>query len=262
MSSSANPRVKLLRSLAVRKQRRAQGLCLAEGVRLVEEGLASGLAVHPLVYNPERLSTTAAGRALRNRLERQGLGEEIDERILDTLTDTMTSQGVLAAVETPEASPMPDDGLVLILDGIADPGNAGTMVRTARAAGAVGVVATQATTDLWAPKAMRGGMGAHFHLPLRVDVPWAEMPLAIGGRPLRLAAARQGKAYWQLDWLSPVALIVGSEAHGGTAQAMQRASEAVHIPMAGGAESLNAAAAAAVLLFHAQFQRQCQVSDT
>jgi len=137
-------------------------------------------------------------------------------------------------------------GLVLVLDGIADPGNAGSILRTARAAGVAGVVATQSTTDLWSPKAVRAGMSAHFHLNMIVDQTW---PVDVGPRMLLLASAHQGEPYWAIDWSEPLALIIGSEAHGASSDATRQAAQRVTIPMAEGAESLNAAAAAAVLLF-------------
>jgi RNA methyltransferase, TrmH family len=222
------------------------GLCLVEGVRLLDEALASGLRVEPILYAPQRLSATASGRALRQRLEHRPDAEQIDEHVLAGISDTVTSQGVVAAVQMPSPRSLPSDGHVLVLDGIADPGNAGTMVRTARAAGAAAVLATNATTDLWSPKAVRAGMSAHFHLPLLLDVEdWA----LLGDRRLLLATAQGGTPYWDVDWSRPAAIVIGSEAHGTSAAFAGAAAEAVTIPMAAGVESLNAAAAAAVLLF-------------
>lgn len=193
------------------------------------------------MYAPERLSSTAPGRALRKRLTS---AEEIDERTLESISDTVTSQGVVAAVAIPSLTAVAADGLVLVLDGIADPGNAGSMLRTARAAGAAAVVAMPNTTDLWSPKALRAGMGAHFHLVLTNEWPEREQVL--------LAAAGDGVPYWQVDWSRPTALIIGSEARGAGSAAVARSSARVTIPMAAGVESLNAAAAAAILLFHAR----------
>jgi TrmH family RNA methyltransferase len=248
ITSVANPRVKLLRSLLERKYRRAHALALVEGVRLVEEALLSGLPVDPILYAPERLSATAAGRALRPKLERLSEAEEIDEHVLANVSDTVTSQGVVAAVALPQTPDLSAEGHVLVLDGIADPGNAGTMLRTARAAGAAGAVATPTTTDLWSPKAIRAGMGAHFRLPLIATPDWRER---LGGRRVLLASAREGLPYWEVDWSEPTAIVIGSEAHGASESASEAAGELVTIPMAPGAESLNAAAAAAILLFAA-----------
>ncbi len=219
-------------------------------MRLLEEALSSGLPVSPILYAPERLASTAQGRALRRRLEHSAEAEEIAEPLLKSLTDTVFSQGVVAAAALPAARPVAEEGLALVLDGIADPGNAGSMLRTARAAGVGTVVATQATTDLWSPKAVRAGMGAHFHLNLLLDVPWREMPLAIGQRRLLVADAREGDPYWSVDWTRAAALVIGSEARGPATDLP--AADRVTIPMAPGTESLNAAASAAILLFAAR----------
>ena len=252
ITSPSNPRIRLLRSLAERKHRRALGLCLVEGIRLLEEALGSRLRIEAILYAPERLSSTAAGRALRRRLELLAAAEQIDERLLPVVSETVTSQGVVAAVEAPTQPKLPAEGHLLVLDGIADPGNVGTMLRTARAAGAAAVVATRTTTDLWSPKAVRAGMGAQFHLPLAVDADWAELPALVGDRRLLLATAHKGTPYWALDWSAPSAIVIGSEAHGPSEAASHLASQRVTIPMAEGAESLNAAAAAAILLFAAR----------
>jgi RNA methyltransferase, TrmH family len=226
-----------------------------EGVRLLDEALASGCAVEPILYAPERLSATAAGRALRRRLDHVPGAEEIDGSVLEALSDTVNSQGVVAAAAIPHVARVPATGYVLVLDGLADPGNAGTMLRTARAAGVSAVLATVATTDLWSPKAVRAGMGAHFHVPLIADVDWAALPSLVGERQILLAGAREGVPYWEVDWSQPTAIVVGSEAHGPSAAAAGLATSRVSIPMAKGAESLNAAAAAAVLLFAAYRRR-------
>ncbi|HEX6511685.1 MAG TPA: RNA methyltransferase [Chloroflexota bacterium] len=220
-----------------------------EGIRLLQEALASGLTVEPILYAPERLATTAAGRALRQRLEHLPAAEQIDEHVLAATAETVTSQGVVAAVRVPPSRPLPAEGHVLVLDGIADPGNAGSMLRTARAAGAAAVVTTRATADLWSPKTVRAGMGAHFHLNLHLDVDWADLPALLGDRAILLAAAHQGMSYWEVDWRQPAAIVIGSEAHGASPAADNLATQRVCIAMAEGAESLNAAAAAAVLLF-------------
>jgi RNA methyltransferase, TrmH family len=252
ITSVSNPKVKLLRSLRERKHRREHSLCLVEGIRLLEEALASGLKVHPILYSPERLSASAAGRALRPRLERMTGPEQVDDRVLADLTETVASQGIVAAVEIPVPSPLPATGHVLVLDGIADPGNAGTMLRTARAAGAVGIVATSTTADLWAPKVVRAGMGAHFYLGIHQALSWPDVANLLGKRQLLLATAHHGTPHWLVDWEQPSAIVIGSEAHGLSASTATVAARMVTIPMEEGAESLNAAAAAAILLFAAR----------
>jgi RNA methyltransferase, TrmH family len=221
-------------------------------VRLVDEVLSSGVAVEPLLYAPERLASSAAGRALRQRLERLPTAEQIDEPVLATVSDTVTSQGVVGAVAIPRPVEVPPAGTVLVLDGVADPGNAGSMLRTARAAGAAAVIALPSTTDLWSPKAVRAGMGAHFHLAVHVDLAADALHEMLGQRDVWLATASEGIRYRDLDWAKPCAIVIGSEAHGTSSPVAAIATGRVRIPMAEGVESLNAAAAAAILLFAAQ----------
>ncbi len=214
-------------------------MCLVEGVRLLQEALDAGADVRQVLYAAPRL--TAAGRRLIGRLPQ---AEEVDEHLLESLTDTVTSQGIAAAVEIPQSTPLPAGGHVLVMDGIADPGNAGTMLRTARAAGAAGVVALPGTTDLWAPKVLRAAMGAHFHIPIQHDLS------AVGDRHILVAAASRGRPYWDVDWSQPSAIVIGSEAHGPSTTTKEQ--DRVCIPMAPGTESLNAAIAAGILLFEAR----------
>ena len=162
--------------------------------------------------------------------------------MLAAVSDTVTNQGVVGAARIPDVHPAPPDAFLLVLDGLADPGNAGTILRTFRAAGGHYVLTTPGTTDLWSPKAVRAGMGAHFHLEIASAEPLPD-------RPLLLASAGAGVPYTEVDWSFSRGLIIGGEAHG-AGPAAQRA-QRVTIPMAPGVESLNAAAAAAVLLFAA-----------
>ncbi|HEU0167843.1 MAG TPA: TrmH family RNA methyltransferase, partial [Chloroflexota bacterium] len=175
ITSPHNAKLQLLRSLQQRKHRQATGRTLIEGVRLMQEALAAEVDLDPIVVAPERLSATAAGRALRQRLERLPQVEQTEDHLLRSVSDTVTSQGVLAAAAITPPKPAPVDGLVLVLDGIADPGNAGTMLRTARAAGVDTVLSTPSTVDLWSSKVVRAGMGAHFHLNLCPDADLAEL---------------------------------------------------------------------------------------
>ncbi|HUZ76508.1 MAG TPA: RNA methyltransferase [Chloroflexota bacterium] len=241
--------------MSERKARQRLGLCLLEGVRLVESAQAAGLALDPILYAPERLAATAAGRALRKRLEHLAEAEEVADGVFRALSDTVTSQGVVAAAPIPPPLPLLAEGPVLVLDAIADPGNAGTIIRSAHAAGAAGVVALRGTADLWAPRTLRAAMGSHFQVPLQVNLDWEQLAAALHPRPLLIAAARGGPFYWDVDLRGPIAIVIGSEARGASSAAQAAASSSICIPMAAGAESLNAAAAAAILLFEAVRQR-------
>jgi RNA methyltransferase, TrmH family len=146
----------------------------------------------------------------------------------------------------------PHPGLLLVLDAIRDPGNLGTILRSAWAVGVDVVLCAPGTADAYNPKVVRAAMGAHFRVPLRVVQTWEEIEHAVRGIPrIYLADADGESVYTEADWSRPVALIIGGEAEGASAAARRTATARVRIPMRGGAESLNAAMAATVLLFQA-----------
>ena len=166
----------LLRSLRQRKARQAEGLFLAEGVRAVEDLLASPLPVR-LAVASSSLGDTPRGQALMHLLADKGVAfRETDDRTLAALADTDTPQGILAAAPIPtvglEALRMDEDpAVLLVLDAVQDPGNFGTLARTAEALGAVGLVALPGTVDPWNPKSVRAAMGSTFRLPV-VEAEW------------------------------------------------------------------------------------------
>ncbi|CAM9408850.1 unnamed protein product, partial [Laminaria digitata] len=181
--------------------------------------------------------------------------------VVQRCCDTVTPQGVVALVARP-VLPLPAVlRTVLICDGIQDPGNLGTLVRTAAGLGVDAVVLTGTCVDYWAPKTVRSSMGASFRLPsLRLDS-WDEVVELMRSRGVRMYAA-EGSAsasYFDADWTSPSALVVGAEARGlgGAARQGLESGEiiGVSVPLEGGVESLNAAVAGAIVLGEAQRQR-------
>ena len=163
----------MIRDLKRRSGRERRGLALAEGVRLVEEALAAGVPIRGAVVSPA-LEATRRGEALKGALVAAGVKlETVDDRALGELADTEHPQGVVAVIE-PREWFLDDIALeprsaVLVLDAVQDPGNVGTMLRTALALGAAGVVALPGTADLSNPKVIRGSMGALLPAPLRRD---------------------------------------------------------------------------------------------
>ena len=265
ITSTANPTIKSLSRLHDRRGRLELGLYLVEGVRLVEEALATGVVPGNIVVAPDLLRATARGRALHDRLIHAGVAEypvlEVSAVVLRQVAGTESPSGVAASLpRLPLTSldALPGHaGLVLVLDGIGDPGNAGTILRTADAAGVDGVVALSGCTDLYAPKVVRAGMGAHLRLPLAVDVsPEQFASWAATRGTLVLADAHAAESLYDLDLRAPALLVVGGEAHGATATAALPTVRRASIPMPGAAESLNAGVAAAVMLFEAVRQRR------
>src|ERR687885_1685118 len=263
IASLSNPTVKRLRLLHERRGRAQQGLFLVEGVRLVEEALEGGVQPDTVLVAPAMLGATARGRALLQRLMHQrDLPPllEVTPAVLRHVADTETPSGVVAALPLGPAHALAElprqAGLALVLDGVQDPGNAGTILRTA-AAGVDAVVALAGCVDLYAPKVVRAGMGAHFRLALAVDVDARELPswLASRGQAL-LADAQATQSIYDLDLRGPTVLIVGSEAHGAVRAEVLPDVRRAAIPMPGAMESLNVAVATAVILFEALRQRR------
>jgi len=173
---------------------------------------------------------------------------------MESMTDTETPQGVIAVVPLPEL-PLPKSiSFALICDSIADPGNLGTMLRSAVAAGVDVVILAPHCVDPFNPKVLRSGMGAHFRIPV-VRKSWSEIALDFANVPIYLADAQGELVYHRVDWTKPGALIIGGEAHGADLPARELATKTVSIPMSSASESLNAAAAASVILFECRRQR-------
>lgn len=182
----------------------------------------------------------------------------VTDKVMRALSDTVSPQGILAVVPF-LGLPFPENPwLVLVVDRVRDPGNLGTILRSAEAAGANQVILTPATVDVYSPKVVRGAMGAHFYLPIATRASWSEMAEALEGRQILLAEAEGEKVYYEVDWTKPSALIVGSEAEGAGQEAGRLATERIVIPMQGRAKSLNVAVAASVILFEAARQRGIQ----
>jgi TrmH family RNA methyltransferase len=252
ITSAQNPKIKLVRALASRpRQRREAGAFVVEGVRLVEEAGRSQWPIRFVLYE-ETLSRRGIELVEQFRA-RQIECEAISPALLKSLSETETPQGILAVVEW-RPLPLPaSPTFVLIPDQIRDPGNLGTLLRSAAAAGVEAVLLPPETTDAFAPKVLRAGMGAHFRLPIQA-LPWDE----IGKRTRRLQiylAEMDGIPCWQADLRPPLALIVGGEAEGASQAARQLATHKISIPMRAQVESLNAGVAGSVLMFEVMRQR-------
>jgi len=264
ISSLDNPHVRLARSLLTPAGRRRHRAFLVEGVRLVEA--AAEVAPPQLVlHTPDLGRHDARSRRLLQQLRQRGTEvRAVTERVLAQLTDTVTPQGLVAIV--PRASEEQQEAalqratregtwLLLILDAIGDPGNAGTLLRAAAGAGASAVIATRGTVDLYAPKVVRAAAGAHFGLALVAGWSWERLRAWLpAGSRLWVADARGATRYWEIDWLAPSALVVGNEAHGVSEPVRAIATGTVSIPLIRG-ESLNAAVAGSIILFEAVRQR-------
>jgi TrmH family RNA methyltransferase len=264
ITSAQNPRFKALRSLRLRKYRRQEGLFLIEGIRIVEEALTNGAPVETLVYAPELLVSQRA-QALLERVD-PARHLVLSGDLFRTLSLRDDPQGIAAAVRIEEPSladiPLDDSLLVIVAYQLRDPGNLGTIIRTADATGATGIVVVEPSVDLYEPQAVRATMGSLFALPIvRVTTEdvlplWYE-EIRAAGLPLLVVAssARAARIHYEADYRRPLVLLVGSERHGLPQPARDGANLQVRLPMAGRATSLNAAAATAALLYEIVRQR-------
>jgi TrmH family RNA methyltransferase len=258
ITSTHNPKIQWLRKLQSQaKVRRAEGVFVVEGVRLAEEALHAGWPA-TFVLHTEQLSQR--GQAVVAGFAQRGVPVEIaTQTVLKAASDTEAPQGLLVALDWQPLPLPPNLDFVLIPDTVRDPGNLGTLLRTAAAAGAQAVLLPPGTADAYAPKVLRSAMGAHFRLAIQaLDWPAIQGVVHSAERQLRvyLADSSGGQPYTQADLRGPLALIFGSEAAGASEQAIALTDERLHIPMPGGMESLNAAVAAAILMFEVVRQRQ------
>jgi TrmH family RNA methyltransferase len=256
MAIATNNLQSMIRDLQRRKARGRRGLALVEGVRLVEEALTSGLTLKGVLVAPD-LARTTRGRELRALLEtREVQVQEVSDRVFNTLADTEAPQGIVAVVEPRrwkvDEIPLGPGAVVLVIDGVQDPGNVGTLIRTAHALGAAATIALRGTADVHGPKTLRAAMGATFRHPVIVlddaaFITWGRKAgvtlwaTAADGDPLGGAKAKPREP-------GPVAVIVGNEGAGIRPHLNAMAARRVAIPLVAGAESLNVAVAAGILL--------------
>lgn len=249
LSSLQNPKVKLARSLEKRKAREEAGLFLVEGAKLLAEAVAYG-------HRPAMTFATAAWWAGYRGEPLPGERFEVPDAVLAAIATTETPDGVVALLPLPGDAPpaLPADALVAIAHRLQDPGNLGTIVRAADAAGAAAVVVTEGTVDPWSPKAVRATMGSCFHLPI-VRTTLAAFKAAHPAVAIHALTLTGATSLYAQDLRGGAAFLIGNEGQGLDAEAEALADHRVKIPIPGRAESLNAAMAATICLYEAVRQR-------
>lgn len=230
ITSATNQHVAALRALLTPKGRDAAGWFLIEGPHLLEAALAAHVVPRLVLFNPEALARTAVESALRDRLEDlRASGVPVFDAApvaIARASDTQTPQGIVAALDRREVAPDlvrtrrrgRGRPLVLVLDAVADPGNLGTILRSALAADVDEVLLAPGCADPLAPKVVRAGSGTHFHLPVRANLTWEHITERLAGAPpvrqTLLAEAGARRAYDACDLTRRTALLIGNEAHG------------------------------------------------
>ncbi|HET7765545.1 MAG TPA: RNA methyltransferase [Burkholderiales bacterium] len=252
--SRSNPRVKALVKLAgSSRERRKSGSTLLEGERLVRAYAESGSKAEAVLASESAL----ADPAIRAFVEKLPAGEHLalSDAIFATVSQLASAAGVAAVIRTPDPGPAPKAASgCLLLENMQDPGNLGSILRTAVAAGSRQVFLSRGSVFAWAPKVVRAGMGAHFYLSIYEGVDLAEVARSFAGRIIA-TAPRASTSLFDLDLKGEVAWLFGNEGAGLSSRAKGMATIQARIPMPGQAESLNVAAAAAICLFEQIRQR-------
>lgn len=283
ISSMANAQVKeLLRLQKKRSERKKRGIVIAEGERLVSE-IPSGLLEK--VYVSESWYHSYKETQYREKLlSGFGQAEEFEpvvlsDNVFSAVTDTKTPQGVMALVHMPKWTmedllrPVPGEGLsatvrkpllLLGLERLQDPGNLGTILRTAEAAGVNGIVMSADCVDLFSPKVIRSAMGAAFRIPVVMAEDFAGMigDVQRSGCNVYAAALGKSRSYFEYSYCGDIMFLIGNEGNGLSDEAIRGADQRIYIPMEPQVESLNAATAASVLVFEARRQRTVDKAKT
>lgn len=234
-----------------------------EGLRLCEEALRSSLDIEAVIVSEELLRKERAAAAIEELSHASHRTASVSEKLLESISYTKTPQGIVVLARRPESSEqrlsasIGANSLLVVLHQINNPVNVGAILRTAEAAGAGGVITTRNTSDPFSPKSLRGAMGSAFRLPIWSGPTYDEMIEWCRARQFATvcADAEAPLAHTDFDWTHTVALVLGPESTGFTADEMESATQIVRIPMHGAVESLNVSVAAGILLFEAARQR-------
>ena len=260
LTSFANPRVKAATALRDRRERDRAGLTLVDGAREVRRALDAGVEVVEVFVCEPLLAGPDARAALDLLRDRGVVIQPTSESVFAKLAFGERAEGLLAVVRIPSTAladlALPDDPLVVVIEGVEKPGNVGAVLRSADGAGADAVVAASPRTDLFNPNAIRASAGTMFTVPVGA-APSDEVLAWLRDGGLRIVAARvgAGRPYTEADLTGRLAIVLGAEADGLSDVWTADGIEAINLPMHGVADSLNVSISAAILLYEARRQR-------
>lgn len=265
ITSPANPRLKALAALRRRRTREDEGVTLIEGYEELQLALRAGVKPRSLFYCPELMADPPTQRLLIE--ETSSAGAEIFQvgrSAFERAAYREGPDGFLAVVgsvtKTCADLEVPDDALILICEGVEKPGNLGAMLRTADAAGVDAVIAADPVTDWGNPNVVRSSKGTVFSVPVASDTTEGMLAwLAARGIPIVAATPDTTTMHTDISYAGPLAIAVGAEKHGLTAEVLEAAGHKVRIPMVGQANSLNVSTSAAVVVYEAVRQRRAAV---
>lgn len=253
----------LLRQARAVRDGKIDELIFVEGLRLCEEAQRSNLEIEAVIVSEELMRKERAAQAIAELSRVSKRTASVSEKLLESISYTKTPQGIIVLAERPDSSEahlaasLTANPLLVVMHQINNPVNVGAILRTAEAAGATGVIATSNTSDPFSPKSLRGAMGSAFRLPIWTGPGFEDVVEWCGARGIETvcADAEADTDYTDLDWIRAVALMLGPESTGFTAEELMNADRIVKITMKGMAESLNVSVAAGILLFEAARQR-------
>lgn len=263
IASTQNSLIKLAASLKQKKYRDENGVFPVEGVRLVEEAIQAGWEITACLVTKKALDQARVQTIIQQLQERHCRLTELSEGLYAKVTDTDQAQGIMAIVKKKEflfADLVAGERqpLIAVLDNVQDPGNVGALIRTADAAGCTAVILTQGSADLFSPKTVRATMGSIFHLPVVTRVSPSELLHYLQQYHIQLIATAltAAKPYFEVELTGPAAIVFGNEGNGVSDELLQHAASRLFIPLYGRAESLNVAAAAAVIFYEIARQQR------
>jgi len=250
---------RLRRLVQKRSLRWSEGICVLEGPDLVLAALAASVEFEAIYVDPTRSSSSALAE-LESLATAKGVRVfALAPGVLERVADAATPQPVLGAVRLPlvDVEAIPCQGLLLVLHGVRDPGNAGTLIRSADGAGASGVIFTGHSVDPFNPKTLRASAGSIFHVPVALDTLSTTLDsFASRGALSYATVVRGGESHRLVDFTKPTVVVIGNEADGLDEASIALCDGAITIEMAGASESLNAGVAGSLIAFEALWQRE------
>lgn len=256
LTSLQNPLVKQIRQLHSPKERRAQGMFLLEGTHLLHEACLVGYPLLTVCCTPAWAEHhQSLWQQVRQHAQRT---EIVSSDVLKAIATTVHPDGIVAiALKNTHDAQIPQSGLALALETVQDPGNVGTIIRTATAAGATGLWLSADSVDIYNPKVLRATAGQWFRLPMAVSFDLSATVQAYKQAGIQVVAtlADASRTYWEVDWQLPSLILLGNEGAGLSTNLVRLSDIQVRIPQDTAVESLNVAIAAALMLYEAQRQK-------
>lgn len=249
IQSKNNELLKQIRKLKEKKYRDKNNMFIVEGIRFVEEAIKSCFIIK-YIFISEEINDNHRVRDMLNNVDSQVKLYSVSSDILKTLCNTENPQGIIAIVENRNIILKDEEGFLIFVDKVQDPGNMGTIIRTAHAAGALGIILRKGTVDVFNEKTLRSTMGSIFHVPIIYDKD-IEYLNELKNKDYRIISSylQTDKNFYDLNLKQKVVLVVGNEGNGISDEVIDISDELVRLPMPGNAESLNVAVCAGIMMY-------------